>query len=186
MAATPLALDACTLINLAATERLDHIADVLGLVFIIAREVSDEALYLRSDDPAHPEPVPIDLSTSIAAGVVEITDLRDDELATFVAAAHRLDEGEAATVALAVQRGLALATDDPAARRLVAAEHPALAVTTTPQLLRRYCESGQIPNAHAIGCITMIEQRASFTPGSADADFLWWQTILNPAPLASP
>lgn len=186
MAATPLALDACTLINLAATGHFDHIADVLGLVFVIAREVSGEALYLRSDDPAHPEPAPIDLSTSIAAGVLEVTDLRDDELATFVAAAHRLDQGEAATVALAVQRELDLATDDRAARRLVAAEHPALAVTTTPQLLRRYCESGQVPNAHAIGCITMIEQRASFTPGSADADFLWWQSILDPAPLASP
>jgi predicted nucleic acid-binding protein len=186
VAATPLALDACILINLAATGQLEHIADVLGLVFLVVREVSDEALYLRSDDPTHPRPIPIDLSAPVAAGAIEVTDLCDGELTTFVAAAHRLDHGEAATVSLAVNRGLQLATDDRAARGLLAADHPDVTVTTTPQLLRRYCESAEIPTDHAVRCLTTIEQRASFTPGATDPDFVWWQSIRNPSPLAKP
>lgn len=175
MHCAPIALDACVLINLCATDHVEAIARTLDIQFVVAREVSGEALYLRPADLTTQELVPIRLEPLIADRVLEVTDLRSDELATFVAAAALLDDGEAATLALAVHRHPNLATDDRAALRLIAAEYRELQVHSTSQLLRRYCEAASVSPEHAAACLTAIEQRASFIPGAADPELTWWQ-----------
>jgi predicted nucleic acid-binding protein len=173
----PIALDACVLINLCATGHLPEIAQALETTFVVAREASAETLYLRSAHAADPQKVMIDLQPQIAQHVIEVADLRVSELTTFVAAAEHLDEGEAATLALAFHRHLPLATDDRAALRLIAADYRDVAVRTTSQLLRRYCEVTAASTEHTAACVAAIERRANFTPPATDPEADWWEAV---------
>lgn len=172
-----LVLDACVLINLCATGRLAEIATALGTHFVIPREVSAETFYLRSPEADGEDGTPLDLEALITENVLELADLVGDELVTFVLAADRLDDGEAAALALALHRGLALATDDRAALRLVAAQHQALTVISTAQLMRRYCDQDELSAGSAGRVLTMIEQRARFIPPATDPEAPWWESI---------
>jgi len=168
------ALDACVLINLCATDRVAEIATTLDVRFVIARQVSDEAMYLRPPPACEQPPTPIDVAGLAADGTVEIVDLRREELVTFVAAAGTLDDGEAATLAISIHRGLKLATDDRAALRLIASEHPELNVVRTSQLMRGYSERAGLSAAQVAAYLAAIEHRASFVPSPSDPTAEWW------------
>jgi predicted nucleic acid-binding protein len=175
VASSTAALDACVLINLCATDRFAEITATLDVRFVIARQASDEVIYLRPPAGCEQSPTPIDVAGLAEAGIVEIADLRSDELATFVAAAAHVDDGEATTLALAIHRGLCIATDDRAALRVIGAEHPHLGVVSTSQLLRRYCDRAGLSAAQAAACLAAIEGRACFVPPASDPEILWWQ-----------
>jgi predicted nucleic acid-binding protein len=175
--AAPLALDACVLINLCATDRVPEIARALETTFVVAREASRETLYLRSDESADALKVKIELQPLIDQNVVEIADLWSNELTTFVALAQELDEGEAATLALAFHRHKLLATDDRAALRLIVAGYTDIAVRSTAQLLRLFCEATSMPTEDAAACIRAIERRASFRPSPTDPEAEWWRLV---------
>ena len=175
MAERQLSLDACVLINLCATGRISELAATLAIRFVVAREVSGETLGLRSEDDGA-ERTPIELGVLVRAGVLEVVDLAGEEVATFVRVAERLDDGEAATLALAVHRGLALLTDDRAALRLIASEYAGLEVLSTARILRRYCEQARLPAGEIAACLVAVEERASFFPTRLDPDGDWWRT----------
>jgi len=175
MAERQLSLDACVLINLCATERISEIAAALATRFVVAREVSGETLGVRSGaDPSQRSP--IELGELVRTGVLEIVDLEGEEIATFVRVAERLDDGEAATLALAVHRGLALLTDDRAALRLIASEYAGLEVLSTARILRSYSEQAHLPVGQIAACLLAVEERASFFPARIDPDGDWWRT----------
>ena len=156
-----LALDACVLINLCATERTAEIAATLNVRFVVPRQVSDETFFLRPPNGIGEPRIAIELDALVDEGALEIVDLSSDELIIFVAAAARLDDGEAAVLSVAVHRGLALATDDRAALRLIAVRHPTLKTVSTSQLMRRYCEQAPLAADEAAACVVAIEARAS-------------------------
>jgi predicted nucleic acid-binding protein len=169
-----LALDACVLINLCATARTVEIAATLNVRFVVPRQVCDETFYLLPPNGIGQPRIPIELDALVGEGALEIVDLRSDELITFVAAAARLDDGEAAVLSVAVHRGLALATDDRAALRLIAVQHPVLKILSTSQLMRHYCEQAQLAAHEAAACVVAIEARASFVAPSTDPEAQWW------------
>jgi predicted nucleic acid-binding protein len=98
----------------------------------------------------------------------------DDELPRFVAFARELGDGEAATLAVAESRGMAVATDDRKARRVVTTLNPQPAVTSTAAIVRAWALHRCDEEIRA--CIRLIERRASFVPSRTDPDHDWWRS----------
>lgn len=168
-----LLLDACVVINLLASGiALPEFAAALKTRFVVAEPASREALYLPSDGGQERERV--DIPALAAAGAIEIVELDVPKLDHYVTFAAQVDDGEASTLAVAVHRGLGIATDDRKARRLASEQAPPVGVTSTAEILRR-CEHAELAD-RLPEAIHRIERRATFRPRRDDPDFDWWVT----------
>src|SRR5712692_6705387 len=101
-------LDACCLLNLHATRRLEEVLRTVRGRFAIVERVAAEALYTRrggSGEDAD-EKDPIDFHPLVALGLLEVLCVETaDEAASYIGFAAELDDGEAMTCALALHRG---------------------------------------------------------------------------------
>jgi predicted nucleic acid-binding protein len=89
-----------------------------------------------------------------------------------------VDDGEAATIALAVHRGLQLATDDRKARKLCTGldiPEP----RRTLALLRAYADALTLRPDQLRDLLINIRDRASFQPPRSDPDHKWWQDSID-------
>jgi predicted nucleic acid-binding protein len=116
---------------------------------------------------------PVDLTDHLHSGAFQIIELARDEVPLFVELAALVDDGEAATIAAAIKRGLLLATDDRKARRLCAERGLALP-TGTVALIRRYCEAQALDQGRICHLLRRISNRASFQAPRGDPDLKWW------------
>ena len=135
-----LLLDACVAINLAAAARLDQIADALQVTFMIAAQAALEAGYLRDTVDGATVLTPINLDQFASGETLEIRRLAPSELALYLELASIVDDGEAATIAVAIHQRIDLATDDRRARRLCA-ERRLAEPERTVALLHAYAEA---------------------------------------------
>jgi hypothetical protein len=87
--------------------------------------------------------------------------------------ADSLGYGEASTIAVAINRGIPLATDDRKARRLCADRGLDLP-TGTVALIRRDCEAQVLDHDRISHLLHRIRSRASFQAPRGDPDLKWW------------
>jgi predicted nucleic acid-binding protein len=164
----PVVLDACACINLAAAVPLGDVSGLIARPVVVVAQAAAEALFLHDvvdDEHVRQE---IDLT-----GLDEVV-LTPDELAVYVSLARRLDDGEAATLAIAHYRGWSIATDDRAARRAAQQLSPPADVLRSSVLLRA-CAASLGLDATAIGhMLRSVETRASFVPPQDDPNYGWW------------
>jgi predicted nucleic acid-binding protein len=173
----PLLLDACVAINLAATDRLQQIAQTTRVTFLLARQAAAEAGHLRDMTDGEITLTPIGLSQYDSA-TLKIVSLAQPEYSLYVELARTVDDGEAATIAIAVTRSLPLATDDRKARRVCADLHlpePSRSLG----ILHSYANAASLPQAQLREILAKVRDRASFQPPRNDPDQKWWQDILD-------
>ncbi len=103
-----LVLDACTVINLAAAGKMDVVRMALGCEFRVVRTAYEEAELDPGSGLRHTN----HLQPLVDAGVLVVVDLDDDEQALLVEVAAEVGDGEAATIAHALNVGGVLVTDD--------------------------------------------------------------------------
>jgi len=198
------ALDACCLINLCAAGTIlrppasapakarrgakaparaaSHTG--FGLNLHIPSKVTAETLYIMQpdeDDQTKLVKQPVDLQEYIAAGLLAPCDFQDEaEVEIFVQMATQLGDGEAACFAIAKQREWLLATDDRRARRFAA--DAALAVLTTPELVKLWAENTQASKEEIAGVLRNIQRFAYFTPRANAPEYGWWMGSLSEDP----
>jgi predicted nucleic acid-binding protein len=175
-------LDACCVLNLYATGRMEAILRALPLPCAVAERVVAEALHVRrgGDGEDADERDPVDLAPLIAQGLIEVLRLEtDEEAASFVGFAAQLDDGEAMTCALALHRDGVVGTDDRKARRVCGMQEPPLEIQTTPTMLKAWGESGQIASTELKQALFRIRERARFAPGKRDPLQVWWEAALR-------
>lgn len=173
----PVALDACVLLNLVASGRpIAEFAAAADVRFVVVRQAEREVGWLDPEDPEDPREA-IDLEPSVQRGEVQRVVLADVELPRFVALARALDDGEAATLAIAEARGFAVATDDRKARRILTTLDPQPAVTSTAAIVRAWASNRG--DAEVRECLRLIQRRASFLPPKNDPDGDWWRAALG-------
>jgi hypothetical protein len=179
---TPIVVDACCLINLAAADAFSTWLPQMGLAWILPRAVADEALFLRAWSAAG-EPVreAIDLRPHIASGLFDVVAPRGAvEIAAFVRYARALDDGEAMALAIAECRGWMLAIDD---RKAVAAVTAAkVPVCSTPDLIKRWVDTAAVEDCEINSILSRIKQRARYLPGLQEPLFDWWLGYLSDSP----
>jgi len=175
-----LLLDACCLLNIYASDRLDTIAEALSCSFMISEAVGREALYIRRGGSAEDanDREAINLTALENRGVLSITALDEEELVTFLSFASQMDDGEAATCALAFHRSLPLATDDRKARRLLQGQAPHLHLYSTLEILKIWADHHQVDPTTLAQVLIAVRDRGNFLPPKADLLREWWVTSI--------
>lgn len=131
-----LALDASVAINLLGTGRAADILRIVNRQFVIEDSARGEV----QRDPSNGQPGSLALDALSRSGLLTYSRLGDSALAFFLALTgaeppNDLDDGEAATIALAMDIGAAALLDDKKAIRVARERHSELAVLQTLDLL---------------------------------------------------
>lgn len=170
-------LDACVVINLAASRRPTDILDAVSGPVAVADLVAAESLYVQRGGPGDDakEPEPIDLAPLIASGRLSVLTATDAELDTFVDFLADLDEGEAMTLALAVHRGFVVATDDRRVTRSLAGRAP---LRSTLDLVKDWADREAAPPHLLRTVLTDIRERGTYHPGRTHPLRGWWDASL--------
>ena len=128
--------DASIVINLNATEYSERILDALPNRLLVVEEVSLELETGRHKGNTDAD----DLSVLVSAGHVELVKLGEVGTKSFEnliigSASETLDDGEAATIAYAIERGAIALIDERKANRICAERFPALQIGCTVDIL---------------------------------------------------
>jgi hypothetical protein len=175
-----LLLNACCLINLLATGRMEEILNVLPFRFATSRLIATkEVLTIARDEDgdARIEREVVPGKALENSGSLTLLDLgTDQELADFVRFAADLDDGEASVCALALAHGGGVATDDRKALGFLRREaSPVLTVQTT-ELLHDWAHLSKVSESEVADVLRSIEQRARFRPRRGAPRFEWWSS----------
>lgn len=167
-----LALDACGLLNLAgAGVALADVQAAVRLPLVAVEHVVAEALWVEDVVDDEPVQVPVDLGDPAYAGLVVLA-LDEGEVELFVRLAAEVDDGEAATLAAAQHRGLAVLTDDRKAGRV--AGRLGVPVLSTAAVLRLLTVHTGRTDVETGALLRLVERRARFRPRRTDPDHDWW------------
>lgn len=131
-----LAVDASVAINLLGTGRAADILRIINRQFVIEDSARSEV----QRDPSDGQPGSVALDALSRSGLLTYARLGDSALVSFLAltgavAPDDLDDGEAATIALAVDTGAVALLDDKKAIRVARERHSGLVVLQTLDLL---------------------------------------------------
>lgn len=186
------AVDACCLINLLAAGTIlpDPPASVAkgkaprpkGRISALARTlhvpgvVASESLYLLQPDDNDDSKLiktPIDLTRRFDVGLLVQCEV-DGEAETnlFVRFATALDDGEAACMAIARNRGWTLATDDRPATNL--AGQFDIPVITTAELVKEWARKSKSRRSEITRTLLNIQRFARFVPRPSSPGAKWW------------
>jgi hypothetical protein len=174
-------LDACCLINLLATSRMEKILGILPFLFATSRLVATkEALAIardtEEDTPIEREVIPpVKLENSENLRILDLS--TDQELEGFVRFAADLDDGEASVCALALARGGGVAIDDRKALSILNREVPKVLTVQTPELLHDWALLSKAPMSEVSRALRSIEKRARFHPRRGAPWFEWWHSF---------
>lgn len=176
-----LLLDACCLINLLATDRMEEILEALPFRFATSRLVATKevlAIARETDEGTRLEREVIPPDALENAKNLTLLDLStDQELAEFVRFAAHLDDGEASVCALALSRGGGVATDDLKALRVLRQEAPGVFTLQTPELLHDWAHLSGASASAIARVLRSIERRARFRPRRGAPRFEWWSSF---------
>jgi predicted nucleic acid-binding protein len=175
-------IDACSVINLWASRRIEEIMMSSTLVFGVTDIVVGEALHVRRvvAGPDEDEFEQIDLEPLLARGLITKLSLENErELSRFIEFASEIDDGEAATCALAVERNHAVVTDDRKTRRILREHFPSITTITTSGLLKSWATDEDVPDSVVCQVLRDIREFARFAPGRQDPYREWWLDLLS-------
>ena len=96
-----------------------------------------------------------------------------------MALAALVDDGEAATAALALHRGCAVATDDRKARRVFGEFMPDVPLVSTLDLMKLWADESQIPRDELRAAMDAMRRSASYVPSRSAPLFDWWVSIMS-------
>lgn len=171
-------LDACCLINLFATERIEEILPALPYRFATSRFVATQEVLsivrsTEADGPLDREIIePHKLEDLENLSLLDLTS--QEEMADFVRFAADLDDGEASVCALAISRKGRVATDDRKTLRLLSRTVPEVVTVQTSALLYEWAHLCKIPEVTVGEVLRLVRQRARFYPPRDAPYFEWW------------
>ena len=171
-------LDACCLINLLATGRMEEILAILPFRFATSRLIATQEVLAIAHDtdegsPLEREVIPPSALENLAS--LTLLDLTaEQELADFVRFAAVLDDGEASVCALALAHGGGVATDDRKALTVLNQKEPQILTVQTPELLHDWAHLSDAPQSEVTRVLRSIERRARFRPRRGVPRFEWW------------
>lgn len=176
-------LDACSIINLYATDCMLEILQAASVRFAICSYVKEkEALHIwdGNDQNRKVGKVAIDLNPMIVAGILEVVQsdlaLLANQILLF--AESKIQNGEAISGALASHNNWAIGVDDGNARKKFAELVPQLQLITSFELLRYWVIVKQIPEADVRLILEKIRLKANFIIGKSDPVYQWAITFM--------
>lgn len=175
-----LILDACVLLNLLATKIAEDVLRAAAQTAFICVLVEAESLYLRNENDLN-ELEPVDLKPLIEAGVLQLCDVEsEEEEQLFVNLAGKLDDGEAMSLAIALNRGWSCSTDDKKARRIFLENtNDEQLLLGTSDLIRNWAEFNQVATKDVKAVLELIALKSRFRPPVSDRNYQWWNDTMQ-------
>jgi hypothetical protein len=175
-------IDACCVIDLLASGKLEAILGATGYTWHLPDAVKAEVQFVRQHDPAGPDlfvNMPVDLSMHVSSGLwlpCPLTGSQEQALFVQYAAQFRSD-GEAMCLAIAQSRGWLVATDDRKAIRI--AHGIGLSVISCPELVKKWADSSEPSADELLHVLVEIQTLAKFVPSSSMPESAWWMKKLG-------
>jgi hypothetical protein len=175
-------LDACCLINLFATGRIEEILLGLPYRFATSRFVAEREVLSLAHSPGSSGPLEreaVSLLQLESTGRLSLVDLSTvEEKAELIRFAADLDDGEASVCALAVIHGAGVATDDRKALRVLgqATQVPTI---QTPEILYEWASRSRVPEGEIGEVLRAVQDRARFSPRRDAPRSEWWARFLR-------
>jgi hypothetical protein len=171
-------LDACCVINLAASDHMKSILYTFPAQKTISRYVREkEVRYMCGNDGEH---ISIDLQPLLDNTLLHLVDLEsEEEYNTVINLASlsngKMGNGEAISASIAIHRNWTFATDDRDAILLLQQHLPQLHIVTTPDLLK-YWTSVAHPSDNVVReILEKIQRKARYKPYVDHHLEQWWQ-----------
>jgi len=166
-----LLLDTCCLLNFHASGQFLEILKVIPAQVAIVEEVKQELTQIDRTE----------IEEAIAQDLLIAVDFASDaEAGNFVNyAAARLGDGEAATGAIAVERGWAIATDDRKAIKFFTQEVPSLQIFSTLEIIQYWAETEAIQPLQVQETLHNIQVQGRYTPAEYHPLKSWWDKFLD-------
>ncbi len=179
-----LILDTCCVMNLYASGVMKKVLSSLGKsIYISSYCLNEEALTVfsisKSASPTKKEK--INLMPMINEGFLSVADLETEkEKTSFLDfASKRMDNGEASTMAIALHRDWAVATDDRLATRLFKNHYPKIQIVTTPELMKQWHDSAEPDPDFLCKALIDIENKANYILSRTNKFYSWWQSCTS-------
>ncbi|NET01129.1 MAG: hypothetical protein F6K61_11260 [Sphaerospermopsis sp. SIO1G1] len=167
-----LILDACCILNLCASGEFLGILKSLPAEIVVTTIVQEKELITLQNFP--------DFAAAIQQGLLKVVDFEsEDEEESFVNYTDIVDDGEAATFAIAVHRNWAIATDDKKAIAFIKKEAPNIQILSTAEIIKHWSESESIDNSILFNVLNAIRIKGHFVPSKNDPLRNWWQGIIT-------
>lgn len=173
-------LDACAVVNLYATRRMEHILAAIDGPVAVADVVEREAQYVfqGGDGEDARERELIDLQPWVSQGVLTVIEVtHEEELLTFIDLTQELDDGEAITAALAIHRGFTVVTDDRKAVRVLTSR--AVTLRSTLDLVKTWADQQAVSSEVLRTVLTDLRERGNYYPSRRHPLRGWWDTALS-------
>ncbi|WP_254446764.1 hypothetical protein [Dolichospermum sp. UHCC 0259] len=130
-------LDACCVLNLCASGQFLAILKSLPAEIVVTTVVRERELNTLQSLKEEENDAVLEFETAITQGWLKVVDFEsEEEEESFVNYAAFLDDGEAATFAIAVHRKWAVATDDDKAIKFLKKNFPYLQILSTPEIIK--------------------------------------------------
>jgi hypothetical protein len=174
--------DASGFISLLATRRVREILSALGASSYIVKEVrAQEILFIRPfpDDEPSDYRIEEDIRDLMDAGLLTEIELDEIEIERFIGFAAEIDDGEARSMAAAVERGLHLITDDRPAVKLGKSLPRPLTILMTPEWVKRWSDISNPDPSVVTEVIKRIQISARYRPRSSHPLKAWWDRRLE-------
>ena len=176
---SPLLLDACTVLSLYASRRMEEILRANEGPFLIAEAVLHEALYVHVNVGGVREKEPVSLEPLLTADILAIVEPEsDNELLTLFDLALQLDDGESMSGAIALHRGYRIATDDGKMIRLLGQR---LSIVGTLDLVRAWVDAEPVPLPSVREALIGIAERG-YVPSRTHPHRAWWDQMFMGVP----
>lgn len=155
-------LDACCIINLCATGRMEEILRALEKPLAVAE-------YVHRNEILH-----CNLQPLIDQGLLVVTPLASsDESTAFVSFARYLEDGEAMTGAIAVQRNWALASDE---RKVITFfEKRNIHVISTLEMIKHWVDIAGISVTEIKVTLQDLQTQGRYIPHLSHKLYAWWK-----------
>ena len=173
-----LVIDACSLINLYATEQEVLVLKTIQVRLVTTPQAAGEVLYRYGpiDNEGQRVKLPISLKGLISAKLLKIVPL-DDGLTDYLvnAVTAGLRDADASVVALAQGLGHPLASDDNKVRKISARLIPAPPLESTLGLLRRMAETVGYTSRQIKALIAQLAWSGNFIIPKTDPNRAWYE-----------
>ena len=178
-----LILDACCAINLYSSGHMGSILESLGVSVYIAEYVyTEELVSLTSEsnfrELNHEEQYNLDLM--MQKGLFALASLSSDlEQNLFVNLASMIDDGEAATAALAVNRRWSLGTDDRGAIGYFTQNDFTFEIVSTLEIVKFWADTNAMEPDMVKTALTNIRTHGRYRPKSSHPLYPWWSKYMK-------
>jgi predicted nucleic acid-binding protein len=167
-------LDACYVINLRESDSMSAILESLQVSVAIADIVFQEEILLGKHDGE------LRVQALVDNGLLAIVNFEsEDEMNAFINFAAVMDDGEAATSAIAVSRDWVIATDDRKAIQFLRQNVAEVRIVTTLELLKHWVDTVHPPADTVRTVLENIRSRAHYIPHTRHHLYGWWATCIK-------